>query len=67
MSEFVQLKTNFPIPMLLQHAIDELQVGIENRVSYIDCLQDEVRSCARELDDEEQEKIIINYYVNRRW
>lgn len=41
MSKFVELKTSYKIPELLQRDIDALREGVENNVSYIDCLQDE--------------------------
>lgn len=66
-SKFVQLKTDYEIPELLQRAIDALQKGVEEDVLYVDCLQDEVRSCSRELDDDEKEDEIIEYYCRRRW
>lgn len=46
MSKFVELKTSYKIPELLQRDIDALREGVENNVSYIDCLQDENRSSA---------------------
>ena len=67
MAEFKQLKTDFKIPELLQKDIDALEEGVRNNVSYIDCLQDEVRGSSRVLGNEEQEEIIINYYCRRRW
>ena len=67
MAEFKQLKVDFPIPEMLQNDIDALEEGIKNNVSYIDCLQCEVWSSARSLDDEEKEKLIIDYYFRRRW
>lgn len=72
MSEFVQLKTPYPIPELLQKDIDALQKGVEDHVSYIDCLQDEVRASAHGVTGEgglteEQAENIITYYCRRRW
>lgn len=67
MAEFTQLKTDFKIPELLQKDIDALEEGVRNNVSYIDCLQDEVKGSSRVLGNEEQEEIIINYYCRRRW
>ena len=67
MAKFVQLKTDYPIPDLLQRDIDALQKGVEEGVSYIDCLQDEIRGSCRILDDDEKEEEIIDYYCRRRW
>lgn len=46
MAEFKQLKTSFRIPKKLQEDIDALEEGVRNEVSYVDCLQDEIRSMA---------------------
>ena len=73
MSKFVQLKTDYPIPELLQKDIDALQKGVEEGVLYIDCLQDEVRGSAHGVTGgkdgltEEQAEEIITYYCRRRW
>ena len=65
--KFKQLKTDFPIPEMLQKDIDALEEGIKNKVLYVDCLMNEVRGSSRFLNDDEQEKIIIDYYCRRRW
>ena len=65
--KFKQLKTDFTIPKMLQKDIDALEEGIKNKVSYVDCLMDEVRGSSRFLNDDEQEKIIIDYYCRRMW
>ena len=69
MSKFVELKTSYKIPELLQRDIDALREGVENNVSYIDCLQDENRSSAHIVTDygliEEQAEEIIDYYCMR--
>lgn len=67
MKKFEQLEVDFSIPQKLQESIDALQLGVENEVSYIDCLQDEVHANSRYLDDDEKERVIIDYYCNRRW
>jgi len=74
MSDFKQLKTSYKIPELLQRDIDALEEGIKNKVSYIDCLQDEIRGSAHgvtgdppEWLTEEQAEEIIDYYCRRRW
>lgn len=73
MSEFKQLKTSYKIPEMLQKDIDALEEGVKNNVSYIDCLQDEVRSSAHGVTDydggltEDQAEEIITYYCRRRW
>ena len=46
MAEFQQLKTAYKIPEMLQRDIDALEEGVKNEVSYVDCLQDEVRGSA---------------------
>ena len=70
MSKFVELKTSYKIPELLQRDIDALREGVENNVSYIDCLQDEIRSSAHLVTDygltEEQAEEIIDYYCRGR-
>ena len=66
-NKFKQLKVDFPIPEMLQRDIDALQKGVEDGVSYIDCLQDEIHGSCRTLNNDEQEEIILNYYVRRRW
>ena len=75
MSEFKQLKTDFPIPEMLQKDIDALEEGVKNHVMYIDCLQDEIRGSAHGVTGdpeggwitEEQAEEIITYYCRRRW
>lgn len=67
MGKFVQLKTDYEIPEMLQRDIDALQKGVEEGVLYVDCLQDEVRGSARCLDNDEREEEIIDYYCRRRW
>lgn len=53
---------DFELPLPLQQSIEELEQGIKDHVSYIDCLQDEVHSNARYLDDDEKEWKVIQYY-----
>jgi hypothetical protein len=75
--KFQQLKTDYRIPDMLQKDIDALEEGIKNHVSYIDCLQDEIRGSAHgctggDYDNgggltEEQAEEIITYYCRRRW
>lgn len=72
MAEFKQLKTSFPIPEKLQEDIDALEDGVRNEVSYVDCLQEELRSMAHgvtgeDVLTEEQADEIIDYYYRRRW
>lgn len=67
MAEFSRLKTDYEIPPILARAIDELEEGVVNECSYVDCLQDEVHGACRILDDEEKESEIIQYYCRRRW
>lgn len=73
MTDFVQLKTEYTIPEMLQRDIDALEEGVKNHVGYIDCLQDEIRSSAHGCTDgengltEEQAEEIITYYCRRRW
>lgn len=73
MSKFVELKTNYNIPPMLQRDIDELKKAVENNASYIDCLQDEIRGSAHGCTGgkggltEEQAEEIITYYCRRRW
>lgn len=73
MAEFKQLKTSYRIPKMLQDDIDALEEGVRNEVSYVDCLQEELRSTAHGVTDaedgltEEQAEEIIDYYYRRRW
>lgn len=71
MSTFKKLDTNYKIPKILQHDVDELEKGVLNNVNYIDCLQDEIRASAHGCTDagitEEQAEEIIDYYCRRRW
>ena len=72
MAEFKQLKTDYPIPPMLQRDIDALEEGVKNNVLYVDCLQDEVRGSAHGVTDddtftEEMAEEIITYYCRRRW
>jgi len=73
MGEFIELKTSYPIPPMLQRDIDALKEGVENEVLYIDCLQDEIRGSAHGVTGgeggltEEQAEEIITYYCRRRW
>ena len=65
--EFVQLDLGYELPSQLQKDIDALEEGVKNHVSYIDCLQDEVRSSSRYLDDDDDMNRIIDYYCRRRY
>ena len=73
MAEFQQLKTAYKIPEMLQRDIDALEEGVKNEVSYVDCLQDEVRGSAHGVTGgengitEDQDEEIIDYYCRRRW
>lgn len=68
---FTRLETSYEIPHMLQRDIDALEEGVNNNVSYIDCLQDEIRGSAHGCTDagitEEQAEEIIDYYCRRRW
>lgn len=74
MAEFQQLKTAYKIPKMLQRDIDALEEGVKNEVSYVDCLQDEVRGSAHGvtggengITEDQAEEIIDYYYCRRRW
>ena len=73
MAEFQQLKTSYKIPEMLQRDIDALEEGVKKEVSYVDCLQDEVRGSAHGVTGgengltEEQAEEIIDYYCRTRW
>ena len=67
MAEFHRLHVSYKLPPLLSKAIDALEEAVKNEDLIVDCLQDEVRSCARELDNDEREDEIIDYYCRRRW
>ena len=70
----------FSLPKNLLDAIKELEDGINNGVSYVDCLQDEIRSWAHGLtyDSEEdaleyggltedQAEEVITFFCRRRF
>ena len=65
--EFAQLDLGYELPLQLQRDIDAFKEGVKNHVSYIDCLQDEVRSSSRYLDDDDDMNRIIDYYCRRRY
>lgn len=73
MSKFIQLKTEYNIPPMLQQDIEALQKGVEEDDLFVDCLQDAVRQSAHGCTDgengltEEQAEEIITYYCRRRW
>jgi len=72
MSRFVELKTEYVIPAMLQHDIDGLRQAVENNELCIDCWQDEIRGSAHGCTGEdglteEQAEEIIDYYCRRRW
>lgn len=58
---------------MLQRDIDALEEGVKNEVSYVDCLQDEVRGSAHGVTGgengitEDKAEEIIDYYCRRRW
>lgn len=58
---------DFELPEQLEDMIDELEKAIEEKATYIDCIQDEIRSLSRLLDDDDKEDQIIEYYCRRRW
>lgn len=64
-------KFDFPLPKAIEDMIDELEVAVENKVLYVDCIQDEIRSLAHGYTDagltEEQAEQIIDYYCRVRW
>lgn len=73
MAKFVELKTSYKIPPLLQHDIDGLREAVENDRLCVDCWQDEIRGSAHGVTGgvdgltEEQAEEIIDYYCRRRW
>lgn len=73
MAHFEELKTDYPIPPLLQHDIDGLREAVENDRLCVDCWQDEIRGSAHGVTGgengltEEQAEEIIDYYCRRRW
>lgn len=64
-------KFDFPLPKAIEDMIDELEVAVDNKVLYVDCIQDEIRSLAHGYTDagltEEQAEQIIDYYCRVRW
>ena len=68
MSGFNDFKLDFPIPPFLEKEIDELRMGIQNDVSYIDCLQNEIYGSINaalnsKLLTEEQAQALRSHYV----
>ena len=63
------------LPEMLKKDIMSLREGIVNNVSYIDCLQDEVRGSAHGVTgdenhgciSEEYAEEIISFFCRRRW
>ena len=64
-------KFDFLLPKAIEDMIDELEVAVEHKVLYVDCIQDEIRSLAHGYTDagltEEQAEQIIDYYCRVRW
>lgn len=64
-------KFDFLLPKAIEDMIGELEVAVENKVLYVDCIQDEIRSLAHGYTDvgltEEQAEQIIDYYCRVRW
>lgn len=62
---------DFTLPYGLEKMIDELETAVNNKVLYVDCIQDEIRSLAHGYTDrgltEEQAEEVIDYYCRRRW
>lgn len=65
--KFERLDLGYELPRQLEQAINELEEGVLNNVLYIDCLQDEVRSCSRFLEDDDDMNRIIDFYCRRRY
>jgi len=61
----------FSLPAGLLKMVEELNNAIKIDASYIDCIQDEIRSLAHGYTDagltEEQAEQVIDYYCRRRW
>ncbi|MBR1742341.1 MAG: hypothetical protein IJ733_10855 [Lachnospiraceae bacterium] len=66
-SIFIRKEFDFELPVQLEKMIDELETAIKNHATYIDCIQDEIRSLSRYLDDDDKENQVIDYYCRRRW
>lgn len=64
---FERLDLGYELPPALEKAINELEKGVKEGVLYIDCLQDEVWSCARLLADEDDMNKVIDFYCRRRY
>lgn len=64
---FERLELGYPLPKPLEDAINALEKGVEDRVGHIDCLQDEVWSCSRMLDNEDDMNKVIDFYCRRRY
>lgn len=65
--KFERLDLGYELPRQLEQAINELEEGVLNNVLYIDCLQDEVRSCSRFLEDDDDMNRVIDFYCRRRY
>lgn len=66
------------MPELLRQDVEVLREGILKQVSYIDCLQDEIRGSAHGVTwdedystsehlTEEKAEEVISFYCRRRW
>jgi hypothetical protein len=57
----------FDLSDALKMEIHELEAAIEEHSPFIDCVQDEIRSLSRLLDDEDKENQVIDFFCRRRW
>lgn len=62
---------NFEVPYDIIEAVLALENAINERATYIDCLQDEIRNLAHcSVDNDltyEQSEQIIDFFCRRRW
>ena len=62
---------NFKLPDDITKAVHELEKGLAQKVTYIDCLQDEIRNlahCSAEYDlTFEQSEEVIDFFCRKRW
>lgn len=62
---------DFNLPQGIKDMVEELVKGIQNKITYLDCIQDEIRSLAHGYTDlyltEEQAEEVITFYCRKRF
>ena len=62
---------SFALPADIEEQVHTLEAAIENKVSWIDCIQDEIRNlahCSADYDlTFEQSEEVIDFFCRKRW